>query len=195
MTLPLVLDLCAGTGSATEPLVSLGFSRVCVDIASQVTKKNRLRTTIVQADVREFEWQGPPVGIVWASPPCTEFSRTLMPWCEFREPSMELVYACLRVIDRVNPAVWCLENVRGAARWIEPLLGKPRQIVSGRWYLWGNFEPLNVYLPRSSHTKERRSSANKRERSRIPQPIAQAFADSAARSLRQLSLPFEGIER
>ena len=149
---PLAIDLCAGSGAATENLLSLGFSRVCVDTWGQV--KASAKTRVLTADVRTLNPAlFPRPTVVWASPPCTEFSRTLMPW-------------------------------------LAELLGPPRQIVSGRWYLWGNFPELDVRIPRGEFTKEKRSSRATRERSRIPKPLAQAFALACERELRQLELPF-----
>ena len=188
---PLAIDLCAGSGAATEKLLSLGFSRVCVDTWGQV--KSTAKTRVLTADVRTLNPASfPRPTVVWASPPCTEFSRTLMPWLASTAPTPDLsiVRACVELIEAWKPRVWCIENVRGAAPWLAELLGPPRQIVSARWYLWGNFPELDVRIPRSEHTKEGRSSRATRERSRIPEPLAQAFALACERELRQLELPF-----
>lgn len=168
MSRGVVLDLCAGSGAATAPLAAAGFEVVRVDLAPGAD---------VQADVREWSWTGPRPVAVWASPPCTEFSREGMPWCRTGvAPDLSIVRACLRVIRDARPLVWTLENVRFAPRWLAPLLGPPREVISGRWVLWGSHRPLRVSIPRTAYSKERRSSSAERARSAIPEPIALAWA-------------------
>jgi hypothetical protein len=185
---PLVLDLCAGTGAASEPLLEYGFQRLLLDPYCAV--ESTAQTRVVLSDVRSvpIESLGEPA-VVWASPPCTEFSRCGLPWIRSTEaPDLSIVLACRRIIETLKPRVWCIENVRGSLPFLTPLLGSYRQVVSGRWFLWGNFSPLNVQIAYHEHNKEHLTSEARARRARIPSPLARAFARSSWRSLRQLEL-------
>lgn len=123
-------------------------------------------------DVRSFR----PTGrfhFVWLSPPCDEFARESMPWCRTgRAPSMDLVVAGLNTVGAINPPLWCLENVRGATRYITPLVGSPRR--AGPFFLWGRL-PRDLALPQVAPFKERLSSKRKAERARIPYALSLAI--------------------
>ena len=103
----------------------------------------------VIADVRTYEYSGPAVDLVWASPPCVEFAKTDKR-CWYPDaptPSMELVDAALRIIAQVQPRAWLLENVRGARPWFRAhvgpsglRLGAP-VLQSPPLYLWGSPPP------------------------------------------------------
>ena len=88
--------------------------------------------------------------LVWASPPCIDFSRgfnapgpaALREGLEF-EPSLDLSKRALEIIEELNPKYWVVENVVGAIKHFEPLLGPPRQII-GSCVLWGNFPFIDV---------------------------------------------------
>lgn len=81
------------------------------------------------------------VELVWASPPCTQFSTARAELIE--HPSMEILEACMDIIDHLNPTWWIIENVRGAVRHFEKPLGPPTQVI-GPFYLWGKFPHLNI---------------------------------------------------
>ena len=49
----------------------------------------------------------------------------------------------ITIIEELNPTYWCIENVVGAIKHFEPLLGEPRQII-GPFVLWGNFPLIDV---------------------------------------------------
>jgi site-specific DNA-cytosine methylase len=79
------------------------------------------------------------VDLMWFSPPCTEFSLARHPKIE--NPSMELVERSLEIVRECQPKYWVIENVRGAMKHFEPILGRPRQII-GPYHLWGAFPHL-----------------------------------------------------
>ena len=63
------------------------------------------------ADVCDWE---PPAGeswdCVWASPPCTEFSRALTSRPRRLEEGLRIARRCLELIAQLRPKVWFLEN-------------------------------------------------------------------------------------
>jgi len=125
-----MIDLFSGLGGASQAMRERGWEVIRVDVDPRFDPD-------VCCDVRDFHWDGGEVDLLWASPPCDEFSKSDKPWFGFQSPSQEsldLVFEVFRIVREVNPRYWILENVRGAQRWI----GKaPCKI--GPFYLWGWF--------------------------------------------------------
>ena len=178
MTLPVVLDLFSGTGSATQPFVECGKHRVVrIDIAGKPD---------VRADVRRLPIKGAPE-FAWASPPCTEFSqltflRVYHPGGLPPNPEkgMELVRVAFREVMKAD--WWVVENVRRSEQFIAPEFGKP-WLRKDAWCLWSNLPP--VLLASSDRMLKGRAARSKPtpsglpryrtgDRSRIPRPLAEA---------------------
>ena len=171
--MPLMLDLFSGTGGASAAFQDAGWDVVTVD--------NDVRhAPDVLADLRRWSWHGGPPDVLWASPPCQEFSRTAMPWCRKKgppEPSMELVEAALRVVEECRPHYWVLENVRGAVPYLAPLLGAPR-VVAGPFHLWGYFPPFRLHV---APFKERLGGDDQVQRAAVPYRLSAALLAAVTR--------------
>ena len=114
----LMIDLCSGLGGASD-----GFLRPNWTV--QRYENNPLLgdipfTTLCDLMTYEVKVEQPPK-LVWASPPCTEFSRGFnapAPTAqrEGREfqPSLELTKRCIEIIQRLESEFWVIENVVGA---------------------------------------------------------------------------------
>jgi len=153
-----MLDLFSGLGGASSDMIA--------DPAWTVVRieNNPLLadTPHTQArDVREWlDWIDllGPFDVVWASPPCTDFSRGFdapMPRArrvgEEYEPDLSLMMAAKEIIEHLDPDWWVIENVAGAAEWFNPILKKPTQTIQA-FYLWGKFPFIAV--PRGwTHSK------------------------------------------
>jgi hypothetical protein len=136
------------------------------------------------ADLASWKYGGPWPDLVWASPPCTEFSRTILPWIkDKKEPSLALVLAAKRIVDECAPTWWVLENVRGAVRWLKPHLGPVRQAI-GPVFLWGHFPRLKC---RVRPYKERLPSSRRAERAKVPHAISLALAVACESSFMSLT--------
>lgn len=110
-----ILDLCSGTGAWSEPYKKEGY-RV-------------IRVTLPECDVRDYV---PPSFGAWgvlAAPPCTEFAVSGARWWKVKErerphllqEAVEIVEACKRIIDTVQPQWWALENPVGRLKdWLGP---------------------------------------------------------------------------
>ena len=160
----------------------------------RVELEPRFKSEVV-ADLRAWSWSGERPDFIWSSPPCTEFSRNSLPWCHHREcvgtvqpcghkaaPSLQLVQACIRVIQECRPRWWCIENVRGAVKWFRPLLGAPIY-RTGPIRLWGAL-PALCAMPKVRAYKVRISGKRPDLRSLIPAEVSAAVADSIELALR-----------
>ena len=164
-----MLDLFSGLGGGSAAMRDRGWQVITLDFEAGFKPD-------IAVDIMDFSWDGGPLDLIWASPPCEEFSREFMPWCKTgKEPSMELVEAAYRVILEAAPRFWAIENTRGAVKWFRPLLGPPAWI-SNPIYLWGNFPPLPKL--RLNMRKEKMSSSWAAERAKIPYEVSLALAIS-----------------
>ena len=133
----LMLDLFAGLGGASRAMKERGWEVITVD-------NNPIFKPDICADISTFHYSGSKPVLIWASPPCTEFSKRSLPksWAcnggEHKEPDLSLVLAAKRIIDEVNPRWWVIENVRGSVKYLVPILGPVRK-KSGSRFLWGDF--------------------------------------------------------
>jgi len=159
----IILDLCGGTGSWSEPFRKAGFNVIVLDI------KNGY-------DITEFTWRNGELSFGWdekaiwirpeevygvlSAPPCTQFSfaRTKAKEPRNLEEGMKIVEACLKIIwicqnnlkkdaqKKPHLKFWALENPNGMLKWF---LGKPAFEFSPyefgddykkKTHLWGDFE-------------------------------------------------------
>jgi site-specific DNA-cytosine methylase len=137
----IMLDLISGSGSASKPFLEKGWKVYRYDIDPQGAdgifvdfKEEMFVINLIDA------WKDKKVDLIWASPPCTEYSdanpRRNNP---LFIPDTTLWKNSIRIIEAVDPTYWVLENVRGAARtW-----GKPRKRC-GPYYLWGDFPLFSI---------------------------------------------------
>lgn len=158
--LPLVIDLFAGTGSATEPFVRCGRHRVVhVDIAppSEIRADVRRLPAFLTRERPEF---------VWASPPCDDFVD--VPWhADLRIPGRGLAL-WEAAFKWAEPFPHVFENVRGAQRY----LGSATTHAGSR-YLWTNVA-LGLLPKVYGKWRLPPSEDRKRLRSMIPRPLAEA---------------------
>jgi len=114
-----VLELFSGTGSVGKVCDKLGWDAVSVDM---ILKADH------QVDIMDFDYKQYDkdyFGIVWASPPCTNYSKLQDCWIgrirkgqkytkEIQEEEMKegdkLVLRTLEIIDYFKPDYWFIEN-------------------------------------------------------------------------------------
>jgi site-specific DNA-cytosine methylase len=114
-----VLELFSGTGSVGKCCKELGWDVVSVDLILPADH---------QVNIMDFDYKQYPkdfFDIVWASPPCTNYSKLQDSWLgrkrkgviytrEIQEKEMEeddkLVLKTLEIINYFNPQLWFIEN-------------------------------------------------------------------------------------
>jgi hypothetical protein len=200
-TLPdkIILDLCGGTGAWSKPYRDAGYDvRVW---------------TLPDVDVTKVVLQELPKPLygVFAAPPCTHFSVSGAQYWKAKdrdgrtEKDLDIVDACLDIIEYADPYFWALENPVGrlsglrGRRMGEPVMtfdpyefaGWSPDPESNRYtkktLLWGNFwppqkkplPPIRVCGQGSWIMKLGGKSEHTKElRSRTPDGFARAFYEA-----------------
>jgi len=186
-----MVDLFSGFGGASESMIE--------DDAWQVLRieNNPLLASVPNTRsmcVFEFrDWlleqknrYGPfEVELVWASPPCTEFSTAYnSPRSraeragENYEPYMGFLTCALEIIEIIQPRYWVIENVRGAIKYFEAYLGKPNQIHQA-YVLWGNYPKFAAgKFPTKAEKDKRWDPLRKNHKAKVPIQISKALKTS-----------------
>lgn len=161
-----MIDLFSGRGGASRVMRQRGWRVLSVDLDP------RFRPDII-ADVRQLPLRlGARPDLLWASPPCTEFSKLDMPWSRptAPEPSLACVEATYAAVHALRPRFWVLENVRGAI----PYIGRPTYSACPI-FLWGDFPPLQ-YRRRPYKVKRRHDDPS--YRAALPEDLSWAVASA-----------------
>jgi hypothetical protein len=159
-----MLDLFSGTASASRAAAVRGWRVHRVDNSEDAAADER-------ADLASWAPPPGPWDLVWASPPCTNFSTANQSTRDVGA-GLELVRAALRIIREAQPRWWVLENVHGATQAIGKLIGPPVQ-RHGSFYLWGVFPPFEATVARDKTGKSGRQRA--RRRAAIPWAISEGL--------------------
>lgn len=143
------VDLCCGDGGVTRGMLAAGFDVTGFDIVCRPDYP--AEATFGLHDVRELNAQavenfaGGEVDWLHFSPPCQRFSLARAGRVKDppTEADLDILKACLRLRDDLQPRFWTCENVRGAIPWFRPLLGEP-VLRHGAFFLWGRFPSFLV---------------------------------------------------
>jgi hypothetical protein len=105
--IPLILDLCGGSGSWSRPYSEAGYDVEIVDPLHD------------GQDVRLMKYRKFPIHGILCAPPCTVFSyarNRYMPTDTELQQALSVVDACLRIVTVQQPRWWALENPRNKLR-------------------------------------------------------------------------------
>lgn len=173
-----ILDLCGGTGSWSEPYRTAGYDVRLV--------------TLPEHDIHSYTPPTAAYGVL-AAPPCTHLCNAGAPSWKSKglialKQALQLVYLCLIIIQRVQPHFWCLENPKGR---LARFLGKPVMTFhpfeygdpwTKRTLLWGTFKPpyktFQAAVPHYRHGSLRHTSNRSMIRSITPPRFARAFFEA-----------------
>ena len=98
-----LLELFSGTGSVGKVARDLGYSIVSLDL-----KNANINADVLRWDYKEFAVNDSDV--IWASPPCTEYSRAKTTGVRKSEFANSIVLKTLEMIDYFRPKYWIIEN-------------------------------------------------------------------------------------
>lgn len=149
--MPTVLDLCSGLGGASEAFAQAGWTVIRIENNPELSYVPFTKALNVLDWEEWIDATVERVDLVWASPPCTEFSLAYgapkptaqRAGLDFK-PDMSIFQACLDIIDYLKPKHWVIENVHGAVGQFGKVIGEYHQKI-GPFYLWGNFP--RIVLP------------------------------------------------
>jgi hypothetical protein len=136
--MPVILDLCGGSGAWSAPYAKAGYEVILIDPFAS------------SGDVRLTALPTQKVHGILAAPPCTIFARSGARWWPTKGTTalidgLSVVDACLRLVLMCEPVWWCLENPIGRLR---TYLGPPKcyfqpwefgDPYTKKTALWGNF--------------------------------------------------------
>lgn len=109
-----LLELFSGTGSVGNVASKVGYNVISVDIC------DKLSCPTHKADILKWNYKIYPKGyfhVIWASPPCTEFSRAKTKGVRDLVYANKLVKKALEIINYFKPKYWALENPVGLLRY------------------------------------------------------------------------------
>jgi len=98
------LDLFSGSGSVGDVAKELGYTVISLD---------RDMEAEIQIDIMDWDCRDFPKGffdVIWASPPCTEYSRAKTTAPRDIEGANEIVQKTLDILEYFEPKYWILEN-------------------------------------------------------------------------------------
>ena len=99
----ILLELFSGTKSVSKVAEQLGFDVVSLDL-----KNADINTNILNWDYKIYEPKH--FHVIWASPPCTEYSKAMTRRTRNINSANEIVLKTLEIIEYLNPTYFILEN-------------------------------------------------------------------------------------
>tara|TARA_R110000787_G_scaffold199605_6_gene310707 strand:+ start:3323 stop:3925 length:603 start_codon:yes stop_codon:yes gene_type:complete len=99
-----LLELFSGTGSVGNVCETLGWESISVDIELPATHR---------CDIMVFDYKQYPkdyFDIIWASPPCTEYSKAKTRGIRNIDGANKIVLKTLEIINYFDTDVWYIEN-------------------------------------------------------------------------------------
>lgn len=179
--MPTMLDLFSGLGGASEAFVQAGWTVIRIENNPELSYVPFTRLEDVN-NWRSWARDLPTIDLIWASPPCLEFSMAYnaprsIADRENREwnPDMNLLESTISIIDYLKPRWWTIENVAGASTYFNKYLGEPKQKI-GPFVLWKSDTLPYIVMPHGfSHKKGDNDT----------------WSDDSLRSNRRAMIPFE----
>ncbi len=131
-----LLELFSGTKSVGKVAETLGFEVTSLDV-----KHADINTDILSWDYAIYE--PTHVDVIWACPPCTEYSRALTTRTRNINSANQIGLKTFEIIEYLNPTYYILENPQTGLLKKQPFMnGVPYKDIDyctyGRTRLWNN---------------------------------------------------------
>ena len=110
-----ILDICCGTKSVGRTIRRILPHAVIVTVDVDITFNPTILADITKWDPFS-KFKPGHFDIIWFSPPCTEYSRAKTTGIRHLDSADDIVRAGLRIIHKLNPAAWFMENPVGLLR-------------------------------------------------------------------------------
>lgn len=184
-----MFDLCSGFGGASQAFEDSPKWNVERFENNLEVIEHKDTPVTNHVDLMKESPMGSP-DLIWASPPCYEFSMAFEAprakssregGLDQYNPCTKLVERCFEIIQRLAPTFWVIENVIGSIRYLKPILGEPRMIL-GPYVLWGNFPLFDCEIDKRHKTKagdrSRHDPLRSNHRAKIPYEISKALLEA-----------------
>lgn len=125
-----VLELFSGTRSVGKCCDALGWESISVDM---ILPANH------QCDIMDFDYKQYPkddFDIVWASPPCTEYSKAKTRGVRKIDEANKIVLKTIEIIDYFDCEYWFIENPQTGKLKDQPFM-KDFKYVDGDYCMYG----------------------------------------------------------
>ena len=187
-----VLDLCSGLGGFSEAFVAAGHEVLRIEhnpLLADVPHTDIIDIFDVRDLLEDVATENPDrffhdIDLILFSPPCLEFSVAYnaprseherefpnVPW----NPSLDILECGIDIIKMLKPTWHIVENVRGAIKYFDEFLGKPRQI-NDAYVFWGNFPSFAPgAFPSKAEKDKRHSPLRANIRGKIPIEISSSL--------------------
>ena len=102
------LELCSGTMSFSRVMKERDYETITVDIDPMFGPTHL--TDILAFDFKTLYPDRDTFDVIWASPPCTEYSIAKTVGKRDFETADAIVLKCLEIIEYYQPRLWFIEN-------------------------------------------------------------------------------------
>ena len=140
-----MLELFSGSGNMAKAFREKGYETLTVDIHTVADINDDI--CFVSAEDIIHELGGPP-DVIWASPPCTQFSIAAVSthWKDRMPPEETFLLAhTLRLIMQLQPKRWYIENPMGMMRTLNIMKFLPRKFLTQCQYGNKAMKPTDVW--------------------------------------------------
>lgn len=169
------LELFAGTGSVGEVFKEVGWDVLSLD---------RDMPADIQMDIMDWDYKAYEPGtfdVIWASPPCTEYSIAKTVGTRKIEDANVVTMRTLEIINYLQPKYWIVENPQTGYMKKQPFMqdlpykdvdycryGMPYKKATRLWNNLTNFEPLRCNRECDVMTEDRKKHINQAQHSPDP---------------------------
>lgn len=107
---PRILELCCGTKSASRAIRRMWSAAKIVTLDADPSHSPTILTDVCEWNYKDDVFPRGYFDIIWASPPCTEYSLAKTTGVRDLTGADRIVLSVRRIIDYFSPTAWFIEN-------------------------------------------------------------------------------------